>query len=121
MANEAEDQKEYEDAMKANEIEKAGRTQEVEMKTAEKGRRVEKIASLSSQKKNTEGELEKTEQYLVDLKPACVDGDSTYEDRKAARTKEIEALQKSQIILLDAFKEKDDAPTNAKFLQVKRH
>jgi DNA repair exonuclease SbcCD ATPase subunit len=113
------DQKDYEQQMKENEIEKAGRTQEVAMKTAEKARRVEKIASLSSQKKNTEAELEKTDQYLVDLKPACVDGDSTYEDRKAARTKEIEALQKAQIILLDAFKEKDDAPT--KFLQVKRH
>jgi DNA repair exonuclease SbcCD ATPase subunit len=122
------DQKEYEETMKANEIEKAGRTQEVEMKTAEKARRVDKIASLSSQKKNTEGQLEKTEQYLVDLKPACVDGDSTYEDRKAARTKEIEALQKSQQILLDAFKEKDepaggkgDDSKSPKFLQVKRH
>merc|ERR1719162_1828118 len=100
------DQKEYEEQMKTNEIEKAERTQEVEMKTAEKARRVEKIASLSSQKKNVEGELEKTDQYLVDLKPACVDGDSTYEDRKAARTEEIKALQKSQIILLEAFKEK---------------
>jgi DNA repair exonuclease SbcCD ATPase subunit len=116
------DQKEHEESMKQNEIEKAGRTQEVEMKTAEKGRRVEKIASLSSQKKNTEGELEKTEQYLVDLKPACVDGDSTYEDRKAARTQEIEALQKSQQILLDAFKEKEEpAKGNGKFLQVRRH
>merc|ERR1719152_278914 len=100
--------------MKANEIEKAGRTQEVEMKTAEKARRVEKIASLSSQKKNTEGELEKTDQYLEDLKPACVDGDSSYEDRKAARTKEIEALQKSQQILADAFKEQEGS-----FLQQK--
>jgi hypothetical protein len=115
------DQKEYEESMKANEIEKAGRKQEVEMKTAEKARRVDKIASLSGQKKNTEGELEKTEQYLVDLKPACVDGDSTYEDRKAARTKEIEALQKSQQILLDAFKEQDSAKEPAKFLQIKRH
>merc|ERR1719217_1865174 len=33
-ANEAEDQKEYEDTMKDNDIEKAGRTKEVEMKTA---------------------------------------------------------------------------------------
>merc|ERR1719454_1003794 len=98
-ANEAEDQKEYEDAMSANEQEKAGREQEVEMKTNEKKRRVEKIASLSSQKKNTEAELEKTEQYMKDLHPACIDGDSTYDDRKAARAKEIEALQKAQIIL----------------------
>jgi DNA repair exonuclease SbcCD ATPase subunit len=121
LSQEEVDQKEYEESMKQNEIEKAGRTQEVEMKTAEKGRRVEKIASLSSQKKNTEGELEKTDQYLVDLKPACVDGDSTYEDRKAARTQEIEALQKSQQILLDAFKEKEEPSNSGKFLQVRRH
>merc|ERR1719486_1790345 len=84
------DQKEYEETMQENKIEKAGRTKEVEMKTAEKARRVDKIASLSSTKKDTEGELEKTNQYLTDLKPACVNGDSSYEDRKAARTKEIE-------------------------------
>mmetsp|Transcript_60698 Transcript_60698/g.95677 ORF Transcript_60698/g.95677 Transcript_60698/m.95677 type:complete len:708 (+) Transcript_60698:103-2226(+) len=121
LSQEEVDQKEFEQSMKESEIEKAGRTQEVEMKTAEKGRRVEKIASLSSQKKNTEGELEKTEQYLVDLKPACVDGDSTYEDRKAARTQEIEALQKSQQILLDAFKEKEEPEKGAAFLEVRRH
>jgi len=105
-AQEAEDQAAFEEAMKANAIEKAGRTQEVEMKTAEKARRVDKIASLSANKKNTVGELEKTDQYLEDLKPACVNGDSSYEDRKAARTKEIGALKKAQVILEDAFKEK---------------
>ena len=45
-------------------------------------------------------------QYLKDLQHGCVDGDSTYEGRKAARAKEIEALGKAQIILRDAFKEK---------------
>merc|ERR1719352_1524676 len=62
-AQEAQDQKEFEDAMKSNKIEKAGRTQEVQMKTQEKARRVDKIASLSSARKDTEAELEKTEQY----------------------------------------------------------
>merc|ERR1719281_1288356 len=114
-SQDAEDQKEYEDDMKANEIEKAGRTQEVSMKTQEKARRSDKIASLNSQKKNVEAELEKTEQYLEDLKPACVNGDSSYDDRKAARAKEIKALQKAQGILEDAFKEK------AKFLQIRKH
>jgi len=84
------------------------------MKTAEKARRVDKIASLSSQKKDTEGELEKTEQYLSDLKPACVDGDSSYGDRKAARTKEITALKQAQGILEGAFAEK----AQSKFLQI---
>merc|ERR1719235_1882520 len=99
--------------MKDNEIEKAGREQEVSMKTAEKKRRNDKIATLNGTKKNVEAELEKTEQYLTDLKPACVDGDSSYDDRKAARTKEIDALKKAQVTLLDAFKEKPK-----KFLQV---
>jgi predicted nucleic acid-binding Zn-ribbon protein len=112
------DQKEYEESMKTSEIEKARRTQEVEMKSAERSRKVDKINSLSSQKKQTEAGLEKTDQYLHDLQPACVDGDSTWEDRKAARTKEIEALKEAQIILLEAFKEK---PAGGKFLQINRH
>merc|ERR1711865_699420 len=115
-AQEATDQKEFEDAMKDNAIEKAGRTQEVEMKTQEKARRSDKIASLSSTKKDTVGELEKTDQYLEDLKPACVSGDSSYGDRKAARSKEIGALKKAQGILEDAFKEKA-----GKFLQINSH
>jgi len=113
-SQEAQDQKEYEEAIKANEIEKAGREQEVQMKSQEKARRSDKITSLNGQKKNVEAELEKTEQYLEDLKPACVDGDSSYEDRKAARAKEIEALKKAQVTLQDAFKEKG-------FLQIKKH
>jgi len=114
-AQEATDQKEFEAAMKDNAIENAGRTQEVEMNTQEKARRVDKIASLSSTKKDTVGELEKTDQYLEDLKPACVSGDSSYTDRKAARTKEIGALKKAQGILEDAFKEKVSS-----FLQIRR-
>jgi len=121
-SQEAEDQAAFDESMKANKIEKAGRTQEVEMKTAEKGRRVDKIASLSANKKNVAGELEKTEQYLTDLKPACVNGDSSYEDRKAARTKEIGALQKAQVILEDAFKEKPSLLQASKNLrQVRSH
>jgi len=99
--------------MKANSIEKAGRTAEVESKEAEMGRRNEKIVSLSSQKKDTEGELEKTDQYMTDLQKPCVSADSKYTDRKAARTKEIKALKTAQQTLLDAFKEQ----AGKKFLQ----
>merc|ERR1719181_2086341 len=115
-AQEAEDQKAYDEDMKEHAIEKAERTQEVKMKTAEKARRAEKIDSLSSTKKNAEAELEKTDQYMKDLQPACVDGDSSYDDRKAARSKEIKALKDAQVILTDAFKEK-----SAAFLQIKKH
>jgi len=122
-AQEAADQKEFEDTMKDNSIEKAGRTQEVTMKTAESKRRNEKIASLSSNKKDTEGELEKTEQYLSDLQKPCVDTDkgASYDNRKAARTTEINALKKAQVILQDAFKEASLAQTGKKFLQIGSH
>jgi len=115
-AQEAADQKEFEDTMKDNSIEKAGRTQEVTMKTSEMKRRNAKIADLSSNKKDTEGELEKTEQYLSDLQKPCVDTDTgaSYDKRKAARSTEITALKKAQGILEDAFKEKA-----ASFLQRK--
>jgi len=105
-SQEAQDQSEFEESIQKNNIEKAERTQEVKMKTSEKARRADKVASLSSKKKSAEGELEKTNQYLTDLKPACVNGDSKYEDRVAARAKEIEALKKAQVTLMDAFKEK---------------
>jgi hypothetical protein len=116
-AQEATDQKEYEESVKSNQIEKAGREQEVKSKEAEKARRADKIVSLSGTKKNVEAELEKTDQYAQDLKPACVDGDSSYGDRKSARTKEIHALKTAQITLEDAFKEQ----SGGKFLQIKRH
>jgi hypothetical protein len=117
-AQEAVDQKEYEQSMSDNKIEKARRTKESEMKNSEKERRTEKVTSLESQKKDTSNELEKTEQYMKDLQPACVSGDSTYEDRKKARTTEIEALKKAKGILADAFKETEK---KAKFLEIRHH
>jgi len=116
-SQEAADQADFEDSIKSNAITKAERTQEVTMKTAEKARRVDKVASLSSTKKDTEGELEKTEQYITDLKPACVNTDdgASYTDRKAARTKEITALKTAQVTLQDAFK------GGKKFLQISSH
>merc|ERR1719316_289174 len=114
-AQEAMDQKAYEEDMKDCTIEKARRTKESEMKTEEKNRLSDKIDAMTKSKKNTEGELEATETYLKDLQPACVSGDSSYEERKEARAKEIEALQKVQGILTDAFKEEDSAA--AGFLQ----
>lgn len=104
-AQEASDQATYDEDMQTHDIEKAKRSKEAEMKSNEKKRLVDKINSLSKTKKHVSDELEATEQYMKDLQPACVDGDSSYEDRKAARTKEIDALHKAQDILAEAFKE----------------
>jgi len=113
-AQEANDQGNFEQDMKGCKIEKARRLKENAMKEAEKARLNDKVETLSKQKKHVEDEHFATSQYLKDLEPACVSGDSTYEDRKAARTQEIEALRQAQGILTDAFKQKT-------FLQMRRH
>ena len=58
--------------------------------------------------KHTSDELEAVEQYMKDLGPACIEGDSTYEDRKKARSAEIDALKEAQVILADYKKGKKD-------------
>jgi len=103
-AQEASDQEAFDEDMQENDIEKAKRSKEEEMKTNEKKRLVDKVGSLTKNKKHVSDELEATEQYEKDLQPACVEGDSSYEDRKAARTQEIDALKTAQGILADAFK-----------------
>jgi len=111
-AQEAEDQKMFEDEMKAQAIEKAQRSKESEVKAQERGRTVTKSDSLKKQRKHVEGELYAVNQYYKDLGPACLDGDSSYEDRKAARTSEIDALKEAEGILATAFDE--PAPTMLK-------
>ncbi|CAK0845772.1 unnamed protein product, partial [Prorocentrum cordatum] len=120
LATEEMDQKAYESEIKDCKIEKAERMKESEMKAAEKGRLLDKIAALEKTLKHTSNELEMVEQYLRDLGPACLDGDSTYETRKAARQSEIEALKEAQVILEQAFEE-DSAPAPAgRFAQLAR-
>jgi len=105
------DQKAYEEEVKRCQIEKARRSKEAEMKKEEKQRLLAKAAALQQSQKHVNDELGAVNQYLKDLSPACLDGDSTFEDRKAARTKEIEALSEAQQILVNAFKA--SAPASA--------
>jgi len=116
-AQEVTDQKKFDEQMTAHKVEKARRTQESEMKLQEKKRKVSKITALTSTKKNTNSELDAVKQYSKDLQPACVQGDSTFADRKAARAQEIKALKDAQVMLQEAFKEKPAS----KFLQVRSH
>jgi len=129
-ANEVQDQEEYDTNMSDNDIEMARRKQESAMKEGEKKRRVENRASLTSQEKDTKNEWEKTDEYMPNLKPACGTGSGAdsddYDNRKAARTKEVTALKKAQDILETAFDEQkggNPSPRAArrKFLQIRRH
>lgn len=111
MAQEATDERNYQEEMKDQKIEKARRSKEAEMKTQQKQQLVEKSQVLAKNEKHTKEEKAANEQYLKDLEPACVEGDSTYEDRKAARSDEISALKESQVILSKAFDEKGEEKT----------
>jgi chromosome segregation ATPase len=111
-ATEAMDQKAYEEDMKDSKIEKAERQKEADMKEAEKKRQLEKIEEHEKQKKHVSDELYQVEIYQKDLEPACIEGDSTYEDRKAARDAEIAAIKEAQVILEQAFDD-DSAPAPA--------
>merc|ERR1719401_1383911 len=115
-AQEETDLAQYKADMKACKIEKARRSKESDMKGQEKKRTTDKVASLTKTHKQVSTDHEAVLQYLKDLEPACVEGDSTYEDRKAARAKEIEALRQAQVILQDAFKETGAPAPAAAFL-----
>jgi len=104
-ANEMQDQKAYDEDMQANDIEKARRTKEVEMKGNERQVLDDKVLMMGKLRKKVNGQLEAVEKYLKELEPACKDGDSTYEDRKKARADEIDSLKEARGILKDAFKE----------------
>jgi len=115
-AQEVEDQKDYDDSMKAHKVEKERRQTESDTKTTEMKRMNAKIESMNKQKKHTSDELDAVLKYEKDLQPACVDGDSTFADRKAARKKEIGALKSALDTLKNAFEDK-----GGKFLQIRRH
>merc|ERR1719456_668818 len=107
-AQEDEDQKAYDEDMTTSAVNKAEKEKSSEMKTHERSRLLDKLKSWKEQLKHVVSELEAVVQYLKDLEPACVSGDSTYEDRKQARADEIEALRKAQTILESAFKAKEE-------------
>merc|ERR1719333_1798591 len=109
-ADETEQSDEYEKWLTDTKIAISEKEKDTEMKEARKERQKEKLVSKTDDFNHNKKELEATVQYEADLQHACVDGDSTYEDRKAARTKEIEALKEAQDILEKAFDEPAEGP-----------
>jgi len=70
-----------------------------EMKSARRETMKETLQGKTTDNDHNNKELGATTQYLADLQHACVDGDSSYAERKAARTQEIEVLRQAQGIL----------------------
>merc|ERR1719440_782169 len=116
-AAEETDEKDFQADMTAQTVEKAEKVKDSEMKTQRKDSLIQKLDHMATEKSHLTKELEAVIQYLKDLEPACVIGDSSYEDRKQARADEIAALRKAQTILEEAFIP-DEAKT-ATFLQAR--
>eukprot|EP00746_Dinoflagellata_sp_MGD_P162135 gnl/MRDRNA2_/MRDRNA2_89559_c0_seq1.p1 gnl/MRDRNA2_/MRDRNA2_89559_c0~~gnl/MRDRNA2_/MRDRNA2_89559_c0_seq1.p1 ORF type:complete len:716 (+),score=226.24 gnl/MRDRNA2_/MRDRNA2_89559_c0_seq1:81-2228(+) len=100
------DQKAYEKDMAAKKVEIADTESATAMKEEKKTSLQGKIDAMSVQLKATTKENDAVVQYLKDLEPACAPGEGSYEDRKKARSDEIDALRKAQGILEDAFRAK---------------
>merc|ERR1719324_1112919 len=104
-SDETTQQDEHDQWLTATKIDKEAAEKDSEMKSARKLTLSQKLEGKMKDKDHNEKELEATEEYMVNLQPACVEGDSSYEERKAARTTEIEALKQAETILDEAFSE----------------
>jgi hypothetical protein len=102
-SDETTQQDQYDAWMTGSKVDRAGKAKDSEMKAARKLTLESKLQNKQNDFSHNTKELEATEKYMENLQPACVEGDSTYEDRKAARTQEIEALRNAQTILEEAF------------------
>lgn len=121
-AQEVTDEEEYDKTMKDTRTEKARRVQDFELANVEKQNLVEKIALLDKSRANMKSEHLMVKQYMKDLQPACVEGGSSYKDRKAARAQETEALRQAQAALEGAFKEEANRKGAGRaFLEVRKH
>jgi chromosome segregation ATPase len=98
-------QQEYDTWMTGSKEDRAAKSKDNEMKSSRKSTLETKLEGKETDYAHNTKELETAEKYLEDLQPACVEGDSSYEDRKAARTQEIEALKSAEGILEDAFEQ----------------
>merc|ERR1719359_905523 len=88
-ADETAHQDEFDAFLTQAHMDKAARTKDTEMKEARKGRFEDKKSAKEESYEHTTKELEGTQQYRTDLVHACEDGDSSYAERKDARTQEI--------------------------------
>jgi len=100
------DEKAFQDDMTAQSMDKAEKEKSAEMKGSRKTALMQKLEGMNENKAHLTKELEAVNTYLKDLEPACVSGDSSYAERKQARSDEIAALRNAQNILEEAFNPK---------------
>merc|ERR1712062_678941 len=91
----------FEDYKKATEEDIEAKKADKEKKEANVVSLTDELTELEDEKKTTSEALATAKETLSTLSKQCVEGEETYEERVAARQKEIEALKKAQQILED--------------------
>merc|ERR1719409_2681676 len=82
-SDETSQQDNYDKEMTATNIDIAEKQSDSQQKSARKERMEEKLTNKNNDLTHNANELLATNKYESDLQKACVDGDSTYEERKA--------------------------------------
>merc|ERR1719158_1956343 len=98
-AAEAAAETEYDQFMKASEIDKMSKEKDLEYKTAKKQDQSEALLKAKVDLESTEKELTAAIAYYDKLKPSCVETGISYEERVARRKEEIDSLQEALKIL----------------------
>merc|ERR1719409_173975 len=92
-------QSSYEKETKENEITKATNEKDVEYKTKESVSLDKSVSELSSDRANTQEELDAVTEYLKKVEERCIAKPETYEDRVKNRAAEIAGLKEALSIL----------------------
>merc|ERR1712129_48123 len=91
----------FEDYKKATEDDIDAKKDDTKKKEEKVVALTDELTELEDDKKTTSKTLASAKDQLTTLSKKCVEGEETYEERVAARQKEIEALKKAQNILED--------------------
>jgi len=96
---EDEAQREYDTFMHDSKVNKAGKTTDIEHKTARKQEESEQLVAKKADLEGTQKELDAALDYFEKLKPSCIGSGESFEDRTQSRKEEIESLQTALRIL----------------------
>merc|ERR1719240_1371701 len=99
----------YEDFMTESKKNVRVKNKKIELNTADKTDAEAKLREDVADLKNTQDELLAAERYYDKLVPQCIDKGMTYEERVAAREKEIASLKEA----LEIFKSQGSIETSA--------
>eukprot|EP00933_Yihiella_yeosuensis_P064857 TRINITY_DN683_c0_g1_i1.p1 TRINITY_DN683_c0_g1~~TRINITY_DN683_c0_g1_i1.p1 ORF type:complete len:706 (-),score=255.10 TRINITY_DN683_c0_g1_i1:105-2222(-) len=109
-AQEDEDQAAYEKTLQENKVEKARLETQVELQSEEKTRHKNDLELFKEKKDTTDRELAAVQGYLNQISETCAGYEKPeegkkgkYEERKAARTEELESLDKVIKVIKEAF------------------